>query len=92
MLILTQHFELIYNLYLIFLVPYDNVCVCLPLGKQEVLSIIVSDSSHIYRAGPKVIFMRCPQGSAIITTSVHSGKRVIIGAVAAIMRHWIPHQ
>ena len=38
------------------------------------LSVTVSDACQLYRAGPKVIQIRCPQGSAVVTTSTQNGK------------------
>ena len=34
----------------------------------------VRDVSHIYQAGAHLLFLRVPQGSAVITTETHNGK------------------
>lgn len=44
------------------------------LGEKQELILSVRDSAHLYRAGPSVVFLRLPQGSAIITTESRSGK------------------
>ena len=40
------------------------------------LDISVSDSAHLYRAGPSIVFLRFPRGSAIITTKLQKGESV----------------
>lgn len=40
------------------------------------LEFSVSDSTYLYRAGPSIVFLRIPQGSAIITTQTQEGKSI----------------
>ena len=47
---------------------YNNI------GEDGVIDIPVSDAAHLYRAGPCVICLRLPQGSAVITTASQNGK------------------
>ena len=46
---------------------------CLSTGESKVLDVVVSDYTHVYRAGPSVVFLRLPQGSAIVTTVSQKG-------------------
>jgi len=53
-------------------------------GKETVFEVKVRDVSHIYQAGAHLLFLRVPQGSAVITTETHN-------ATSQLLNHLYSH-